>query len=450
MTTRYADRVFQTSTTTGTGSYLLGPVMPGGYQAFSDVPGIVDGDTVYVSIDQEYSNDFEVGLYTYRAAGFLERTTILASSRDGLLPVPWQSGATRRVALTLTAAQIDGANLQYVGAPLVTDRTVVMRAGVLVLTDLPAVGPSVPAAPVIGTAQAGNATVSIYFTPPASDGGSTILDYTAYLSDGTSATGTVSPIVFTGKTNGQSYNGNVKARNAIGLGPASATSNSVVPAVTVVPPTITAQPSAQSVTAPATATFSVAATTGGGTLTYQWYKSTDSGTTWVLISGATSASYTTPATTTGDTGALFRCNVANSAGNVNSNSAALTVAANSKARYGTGGPTAGVSTPAALLASMTEYGTANASKAGSFTIAAGGAGVYGWVAIEASASSAGVVFGDAIGVGGWQGASSAANNSADPGVSPNTSAVTYTDANAVAWRFFRLNYANAPFDGSTS
>src|SRR5437879_6448275 len=61
-------------------------------------------------------------------------------------------------------------------------------------------------------------------------------------------------------------------------------------------PSITTQPVNQTVTAGQTATFIVVA---GGTapLSYQWKKN---GTT---ISGATSASYTTPATTNSDNGA---------------------------------------------------------------------------------------------------------------------------------------------------
>ncbi len=63
-------------------------------------------------------------------------------------------------------------------------------------------------------------------------------------------------------------------------------------------PAITVQPTDQTVTSPATATFSITAT-GTATVTCQWYKN------GVLIAGATSFTYTTPATTTGDNGALF-------------------------------------------------------------------------------------------------------------------------------------------------
>ncbi len=91
----------------------------------------------------------------------------------------------------------------------------------------------------------------------------------------------------------------------------------------VVAPTITSQPASTSVVAPNTATFTVSATTGGGTLTYQWQRDTGGG--FGNVSGATSNSYTTPATTTGDTGSSYRCVVTNSAGSVTSTAATLTV-----------------------------------------------------------------------------------------------------------------------------
>ena len=60
-------------------------------------------------------------------------------------------------------------------------------------------------------------------------------------------------------------------------------------------PTITTQPKSQTIKSGKTATMSVVAT-GTAPLTYQWYKGA-SGTTTSPISGATSASYTTPALT---------------------------------------------------------------------------------------------------------------------------------------------------------
>jgi len=84
------------------------------------------------------------------------------------------------------------------------------------------------------------------------------------------------------------------------------------------PPSITTQPVNQTVLAGQTATFTVVAA-GMGTLTYQWQ---EGGTN---ISGATSASYTTPVTSSGDSGSKFQVVVTNAFGHVTSNQATLTV-----------------------------------------------------------------------------------------------------------------------------
>jgi hypothetical protein len=85
-----------------------------------------------------------------------------------------------------------------------------------------------------------------------------------------------------------------------------------------------------SVIEPATATFTVVATaTPTATLTYQWQVSEDEGDTWTNINSATSASYTTPATTVeADDGKEFRVIVsAVGAVSVTSDAATLTVTA---------------------------------------------------------------------------------------------------------------------------
>jgi hypothetical protein len=117
-------------------------------------------------------------------------------------------------------------------------------------------------------------------------------------------------------------------------------------------PAITVQPANQSVTAPATATFSVTAT--GTALTYQWRKN---GTN---ISGAVSVSYTTPATSVGDSGALFSVVVAgDTAPSATSANATLTVAAGGTAPAITVQPTnQSVTAPATATFSVTATGTA--------------------------------------------------------------------------------------------
>jgi beta-galactosidase len=83
-------------------------------------------------------------------------------------------------------------------------------------------------------------------------------------------------------------------------------------------PVITAQPTSVTVAVGQPATFTVAAT-ASGTVTYLWYKN------GMVISGATAATYTTPATAAADNGALFKVAVSAAGGTVFSNSVALTV-----------------------------------------------------------------------------------------------------------------------------
>jgi hypothetical protein len=83
-------------------------------------------------------------------------------------------------------------------------------------------------------------------------------------------------------------------------------------------PLITVQPANQSVTVGATATFTVIAA-GTAPLSYQWQ------TGGTNISGATSSSYTTPATALTDNGSQFDVVVSNSLGNTTSSPATLAV-----------------------------------------------------------------------------------------------------------------------------
>ncbi len=89
----------------------------------------------------------------------------------------------------------------------------------------------VPAAPVIGTATAGNAQASVSFSAPVTTGGSSITGYTVTANPGgATASGAASPLVVSGLSNGQAYTFTVTASNVAGTGPASAASNAVTPA----------------------------------------------------------------------------------------------------------------------------------------------------------------------------------------------------------------------------
>lgn len=127
---------------------------------------------------------------------------------------------------------------------------------------------TVPGAPTIGTATTGNALAVVRFTQPASNGGSAITNYTVTSTPGNfTGSGAGSPIAVPGLTNGTAYTFVVRASNAAGAGPASASSNSVTPTVTVA-----SAPVIGSVTlsgAQATVSFNAPASNGGSAiLTY--------------------------------------------------------------------------------------------------------------------------------------------------------------------------------------
>lgn len=102
----------------------------------------------------------------------------------------------------------------------------------------------------------------------------------------------------------------------------TATVNLVPPSL----PVITQQPQSTTVTPGSSATFSVGAS---GASSYQWQSKTPGASVFSSIPGATSGSYTTPATALTDSGTQFLCIVSNSQGPVSSNSAVLTVASGS-------------------------------------------------------------------------------------------------------------------------
>ena len=93
-----------------------------------------------------------------------------------------------------------------------------------------------------------------------------------------------------------------------------------------IPPAITDQPDAKSVVAPATASFTVAAT-GDPAPSIQWQKRETAG-AFADIAGATAATYTTAATVVAtDNGDVYRAVVSNGFGTVVSAEAVLTVTA---------------------------------------------------------------------------------------------------------------------------
>src|SRR5438094_437336 len=175
-----------------------------------------------------------------------------------------------------------------------------------------------PVMPSIAT-QPTNQTVTIGQTAPCSvaPAGQAPLSY-QWQENGTAISGATSASYTTAATS-SSDNG-AKFQVVVSNSAGSVTSNAVTLMVNAAAaaPSITTQPVNQTVTVGQTATFTVV-TTGTAPLSYQWQKN------GTAISGATSASYTTAATTSSDNGAQFVVVVSNSAGSVTSNAATLTV-----------------------------------------------------------------------------------------------------------------------------
>ena len=113
--------------------------------------------------------------------------------------------------------------------------------------------------------------------------------------------------------NGSSLNCNGKlTNNGTILASGGTVTGSLSGGTAVTTPSITAQqPTGQTVTEGSAAEFSV---TASDAQTYQWQQSTDNGSSWTDISGATSADYTTETTTTSMDGYQYRCVVTSASG----------------------------------------------------------------------------------------------------------------------------------------
>ena len=94
-----ADRVKDTSTTTGTGNITVSGSAPFGYRTFSMVLSV--SDTFYYCVQGQSTSEWEVGLGTYVSSNQFARTTILASSASNSA-VSFSSG-TKNVFITLPA-----------------------------------------------------------------------------------------------------------------------------------------------------------------------------------------------------------------------------------------------------------------------------------------------------------------------------------------------------------
>src|SRR5205085_6291348 len=91
---------------------------------------------------------------------------------------------------------------------------------------------AVPGAPGSVSAARGDASATVTWTAPQSDGGSPILSYEVTAAPGGATASTTGALMasVTGLTNGTAYTFTVRATNAVGQGSASSPSSAVTPA----------------------------------------------------------------------------------------------------------------------------------------------------------------------------------------------------------------------------
>lgn len=131
--------------------------------------------------------------------------------------------------------------------------------------------PTVPGAPTNVSASAGNASATVSWVAPASDGGSPISSYTVSSFTGGAATGLPASVVgggqnsatVSGLTNGVAYTFSVHATNAVGNGPESAQSAPVTPAGVAAPDVAITMTGPSSVVAGANAAYTLVVTNLG-------------------------------------------------------------------------------------------------------------------------------------------------------------------------------------------
>ena len=118
-----ADRVLETTTTTGTGTITLAGAETG-YQSFSVIG---NGNTTYYTISVNGGTDWEVGIGTYTSSGTtLSRDVVLESSNSGSL-VNFGAG-TKQVFVTypadkavyLDASGVPSGNIATTGKAVIT------------------------------------------------------------------------------------------------------------------------------------------------------------------------------------------------------------------------------------------------------------------------------------------------------------------------------------------
>ncbi len=329
-------------------SYTVSPIASGSagtyYVIVSNAGGSVTSSKVTLSIGSATAPVITTQPGSQTVASGARATFSVVASGSGTLTYQWYQNGNAIAGATGSSYQFT-ATAVTAGSYTVTVTnslgTVTSNAATLTVLSTPTIT-SQP------TAQTAFLNQSATFSVVATGGNLTyqwFKDGTA-ISGANSSTYTVSPVL---ATSAGTYK--VTVSNTAG-----SVSSTAVTLTVYGPPTITTQPVSVSVGEGSTATFTVGAT--GNSLTFQWYKNGSA------ISGATSTSFTTPATALTDSGATYFCVATNPAGSATSNTATLTVIA--KPTITTQPTNVTVTAPATATFTVTA------------TVPSGGALTYAW------------------------------------------------------------------------
>lgn len=169
-----ADRVKETTTTTGTGTITLAGAVSG-FQSFSAVG---NGNTTYYAIVGQGSSEWEIGLGTYTSSGTtLSRDTVLSSSAGAPTKTNFSSG-TKDVFVTYPADRSvfsDGTNI------------VPETAAIL----LPSSGGTGQSSLTANNVLLGNGTSAVQFVAPGTSGNVLTSNGTTWTSSAGTPAGTV-------------------------------------------------------------------------------------------------------------------------------------------------------------------------------------------------------------------------------------------------------------------
>ena len=126
-----AERVVDTTSTTGTGAFALTGEEPTGYRSIGDV--CADGDTIWYTAAHRTLDQWEVGTGTYGAGtNVLTRTTVLASSNSGSA-VNFSAGV-KDITCGVPASILQNLNGNYVtlnGVETLTNKTIALGSNTI-------------------------------------------------------------------------------------------------------------------------------------------------------------------------------------------------------------------------------------------------------------------------------------------------------------------------------